>query len=80
VEGWLITWATLSPGGRRRWAALAAQPLVFGPGAHAAASRFFAAGPFRSVVNSSFIFHLSFEFQKLFCVVFLVFFAVFHVS
>jgi hypothetical protein len=32
----------------------------------------FAAGHFRSTVNSS-IFHLSFEFQKLFCLVFLVY-------
>jgi hypothetical protein len=37
----------------------------------------FRAGPFRSAVNSS-IFHLSFEFQKLFCFAFLVFVLVFH--
>jgi hypothetical protein len=43
--------AELSPGGGRRWAVLAAQPLVFGLGTQAAAGRwlwagFFAAGLF----------------------------------
>jgi hypothetical protein len=39
----------------------------------------FRAGPFQSAVNSS-IFHLSFEFQKLFCLVFLVYLLFFHLS
>jgi hypothetical protein len=44
-----------------------------------AAGRFFLARQFRSGVNIT-IFHLCFEFQKLFCFVFSCFYDVFHLS
>jgi hypothetical protein len=66
--------AEFSPGGVRRWAAWPAQPSAAGPRAHAGGvgrpRASFCCWPNRQAVNSS-ISYLSFEFQKLFCFVFL---------